>query len=74
MPRWARVDQHRAAKREEAAGFLGMSPQILKRVYGHYDLDHLRTTATKIGYRHHGKPNTSPKTLAAKSEGLKDDD
>ena len=35
----------------EAAGFLGMSVEILDRVYGHHHPDHLRTAATAIGYR-----------------------
>jgi integrase len=33
----------------EAAGFLGMSPEILARVYGHHHPDHLRDAARKIG-------------------------
>jgi len=36
----------------EAAGFLGMSPEILEKVYGHHSPNHLRGAATKIGYRH----------------------
>ena len=35
----------------EAAGFLGMSVEILDRVYGHHHPDHLRTAARAIGYR-----------------------
>ncbi len=35
----------------EAAGFLGMSTEILDRVYGHHHPDHLRTAARAIGYR-----------------------
>jgi integrase len=37
----------------EAAGFLGMSPEILERVYGHHHPDYLRTAASAIGY---GRP------------------
>jgi integrase len=36
----------------EAAGFLGMSVEMLDRVYGHHHPDHLRTAARAIGYRH----------------------
>jgi integrase len=35
----------------EAAGFLGMSVQILERVYGHHHPAHLRSAALAIGYR-----------------------
>jgi integrase len=35
----------------EAAGFLGMSVEMLDRVYGHHHPDHLRTAAHFIGYR-----------------------
>jgi len=35
----------------EAAGFLGMSVEMLDRVYGHHHADHLRTAAHFIGYR-----------------------
>lgn len=35
----------------EAAGFLGMSVEILDRVYGHHHPDHLRAAARAIGYR-----------------------
>lgn len=41
----------------EAAGFLGMSVQMLDRVYGHHHPDHLKQAATRIGYRHQsGQP------------------
>lgn len=36
----------------EAAGFLGMSPQMLERVYGHHSPEHLKQAANRIGYRH----------------------
>jgi hypothetical protein len=36
----------------EAAGFLGMSIEMLDRVYGHHHPDHLRMAARAIGYRH----------------------
>ena len=35
----------------EAAGFLGMTVEMLDRVYGHHHPDHLRTAAKAIGYR-----------------------
>jgi integrase len=35
----------------EAAGFLGMSVQMLDRVYGHHHPQHLRQAANSIGYR-----------------------
>jgi hypothetical protein len=35
----------------EAAGFLGMSVEMLDHVYGHHHPDHLRTAAHAIGYR-----------------------
>ena len=37
--------------RWEAAGFLGMSVDLLERVYGHHHPQHLRTAANAIGYR-----------------------
>jgi integrase len=35
----------------EAAGFLGMSVEMLDRVYGHHHPDHLRRAAMSLGYR-----------------------
>jgi integrase len=35
----------------EAAGFLGMTVEMLDRVYGHHHPDHLRAAARAIGYR-----------------------
>jgi integrase len=35
----------------EAAGFLGMSVEMLDRVYGHHHPDHLKSAARLIGYR-----------------------
>ncbi len=35
----------------EAAGFLGMSVEMLDRVYGHHHPHHLRQAAQSIGYR-----------------------
>jgi hypothetical protein len=35
----------------EAAGFLGMTVEMLDRVYGHHHPDHLKTAARAIGYR-----------------------
>ena len=34
----------------EAAGFLGMSVEMLDRVYGHHHPDHLRQAAHALGY------------------------
>jgi integrase len=34
----------------EAAGFLGMSVEVLDRVYGHHHPDHLRNAARALGY------------------------
>jgi hypothetical protein len=34
----------------QAAGFLGMSIEMLDRVYGHHHPDHLRAAAQAIGY------------------------
>ena len=38
----------------EAAGFLGMSPEMLARVYGHHHPDHLRNAARKMAARKSG--------------------
>jgi integrase len=35
----------------EAAGFLGLSPEMIARVYGHHSPAHLQDAARKIGYR-----------------------
>jgi integrase len=35
----------------EAAGFLGMSVEMIDRVYGHHHPDHLRRAALSLGYR-----------------------
>jgi integrase len=35
----------------EAAGFLGMTVEMIDRVYGHHHPNHLRNAARKIGYR-----------------------
>ena len=35
----------------EAAGFLGMTVEMLDRVYGHHHPDHLKVAARAIGYR-----------------------
>jgi hypothetical protein len=37
----------------EAAGFLGMTVEMLDRVYGHHHPDHLKAAARAIGYRPH---------------------
>jgi hypothetical protein len=39
----------------EAAGFLGMSVEMLDRVYGHHHPRHLRNAAHALGYRQHEK-------------------
>lgn len=36
----------------ETAGFVGMSPAMIEKVYGHHSPDHLTEAAHKIGYRH----------------------
>lgn len=36
----------------ETAGFVGMSAEMVQRVYGHHSPDHLAGAARKIGYRH----------------------
>jgi integrase len=35
----------------QAAGYLGMSVEVLDRVYGHHHPDHLQQAARAIGYR-----------------------
>lgn len=40
----------------ETAGFVGMSPEMVQRVYGHHSPDHLAGAARKIGYRHAEAP------------------
>jgi hypothetical protein len=35
----------------EAAGFLGMTVEMIDRVYGHHHPHHLRNAARAIGYR-----------------------
>ena len=39
------------ASKWEAAGFLGMTEQLVDRVYGHHHPDHLKMAAHLIGYR-----------------------
>jgi hypothetical protein len=46
----------------EAAGFLGMSVEMLDRVYGHHHPDHLKTAARAIGYLRQLLPITLPVT------------
>jgi hypothetical protein len=41
---------HAGVDKWEAAGFLGMSVEMLDRVYGHHHPDHLRNAAHAIGY------------------------
>ena len=45
----------------EAAGFLGMSVEMLDRVYGHHHPEHLRGAAHALGYR---RPQSLAITLA----------
>ncbi len=47
----------------EAAGFLGMSVEMLDRVYGHHHPDHLRAAARAIGY---GRRQSLAETLAGR--------
>ena len=49
----------------EAAGFLGVSVEMLDRVYGHHHPDHLRTAARAISYRRQSLPITLPVTRRA---------
>jgi hypothetical protein len=37
--------------KSEAAGFLGMTIELLDRVYGHHHPQHLQRAANAIGYR-----------------------
>jgi hypothetical protein len=37
--------------RWQAAGFLGMTVEMLDRVYGHHHPDHLQEAVKNIGYR-----------------------
>jgi hypothetical protein len=46
----------------EAAGFLGMSVEMLDRVYGHHHPAHLCQAAMSLGYR---RPQSLAITLAA---------
>lgn len=39
----------------ETAGFVGMSPEMVAKVYGHHSPDHLANAARRIGFRHAGK-------------------
>jgi hypothetical protein len=45
------VDTLAGVDKWEAAGFLGMSVEILERVYGHHHPLHLKQAALAIGYR-----------------------
>ncbi|WP_340322161.1 tyrosine-type recombinase/integrase [Chelatococcus albus] len=54
----------------EAAGFLGMSPEMVERTYGDHHPDYLKGAATALGRRHRrvvsvgiseGKPDAVPK-------------
>ena len=54
----------------EAAGFLGMSVEMLDRVYGHHHPNHLKQAARSIGYR---KPDVSLAVSLAKRDESADD-
>jgi hypothetical protein len=60
-----------AVDKWEAAGFLGMSVEMLDRVYGHHHPEHLKTAAQAIGYRREtaivGKSLAEPKSQRLKS-------
>ncbi len=60
-----------AVDKWEAAGFLGMSVEMLDRVYGHHHPEHLKTAAQAIGYRRRtsivGKSLAEPKLPKLKS-------
>lgn len=51
----------------EAAGFLGMSPEMVDRVYGHHHPDHLRQAAASLGNRRH-KAQSLVVSLAAEKK------
>jgi integrase len=53
----------------QAAAYVGMSPQMLERVYGHHSTEHLSEATNKIGYR---KPKPK-KALALTSHREKND-
>lgn len=50
----------------EAAGFLGMTVEMLDRVYGHHHPNHLRAAARAIGYRKGTQSLTIPLTVQGK--------
>ena len=52
----------------EAAGFLGMSVQILERVYGHHHPAHLQNAARAIGYRRNPAGQSLAMSLAEPNE------
>lgn len=56
----------------EAAGFLGMSEETLRRVYGHHHPDHQRGAAEALGYGRHlslAEPLARPGAGKGRSEG-----
>ena len=56
----------------EAAGFLGMSVEMLDRVYGHHHPAHLKKAAHAIGYRpQQSLPITLPVTRGATDDPQK---
>lgn len=55
----------------EASGFLGMSVQMLDRVYGHHHPEHLKEAANRIGYRN--AKRTQPLVVSLADEKQKRD-
>jgi integrase len=51
----------------EAAGFLGMSPEVLQETYGHHHPDHLRGAAVAIGQK--GRVVSVAETVVDLTEG-----
>jgi len=51
----------------EAAGFLGMSPEVLEGTYGHHHPDHLRGAASAIGRK--GRYFSVAETVVSLTEG-----
>ena len=61
----------------EAAGFLGMSIEMLDRVYGHHHPEHLKRAARALGYRQRQSlaislplPRTAGRTLSQATENI----
>jgi hypothetical protein len=54
----------------EAAGFLGMSPEVLQGTYGHHHPDHLQGAAAAIGQK--GRYVSVAKSVADLTEDQKE--